>query len=83
MFLKHRVFEVKKNQKANWRSCNGPRPTSTVNLLLLIRIASEEDFDRETCVNAVDMQSPPLMNRDQRDFAIWLLSASYSAVTPL
>lgn len=77
------VFEVKKNQKANWRSHNGPRPTSRVNFLLLIRMASEYDIGKEMHVHAADMQSPPVMRRDWRDFATWLSSASYCALTPL
>ena len=83
VFLEHRVFKVKKTGKANWRSHNGPKPTSRVNFLFLIRMASEYNFGKETHVCAADMQSPPVMHRDQRDFAIWLPAASYCALTPL
>lgn len=75
--------KLKKIQKANWRSHNGPRPILRVNFLLLIRMASEYDFGKEMHVHTGDMQSPPVMHRDQRDFAIQLLSASCCAPTPL
>lgn len=60
--------KLKKIQKANWRSHNGLRPISRVNFLLLTRMASKYNFGKEMHVHTADMQSPPVMHRDQRDF---------------